>query len=107
VNGTLAPANVSVAEAEVPLFQEPFELLLTDACDRCGYSEDCRADGQRFYNPISQAFVAVRLKPGKMLKFCGHHYAKHADALMEQGAEMLDMRSKINGKNESSAVSTI
>jgi hypothetical protein len=104
MNGTLAPpADAAVAEPQAPLFQEPFQLVRTDACDRCGYSEDRRPAGQRFYNAISQAFVAVRLRSGKVLKFCGHHYAKHADALMEQGAEVLDERGKINAKNESSA----
>jgi hypothetical protein len=104
MNGTLAPpAYVPVAEVELPLLLEPFQLVRTDACDRCGYSEDCRPDGQRFYNAISQAFVAIRLRSGKVLKFCGHHYAKHADALMVQGAEVLDGRGEINAKNESSA----
>jgi hypothetical protein len=104
MNGTLAPAaDMAVAEAEALLFTEPFELLLTDTCDRCGFSEDRRPDGQQFYNAISQAFVAVRLMSGKVLKFCGHHYAKHVDALLEQSAEVLDRRGRINAENESSA----
>jgi hypothetical protein len=104
MNGTLAPAaDMSVVEAETLLLAEPFELLLTDVCDRCGYSEDRRPDGRRVYNAISQAFVAVRLMSGKVLKFCGHHYEKHADALLEHGAEVLDQRGRINAKSESSA----
>jgi hypothetical protein len=38
----------------------PLVLEPTDHCDQCG--------------PVSQALVAVRLKSGGELRFCGHHF---------------------------------
>lgn len=58
-----------------------------DRCDRCG----------------AQAFVEVTLEAG-VLMFCGHHFAKHEDALVLSGAKLtVDERHLINLKPSVSA----
>jgi len=60
-------------------------LNLQDRCDSCN----------------AQAFVLVKLLTGELL-FCGHHYNKHQDKLNSQAYEIVDERSYINEKSESS-----
>lgn len=101
----LAPADYPRLPLDLEAFrptQEPLELNLADNCDSCGFSKDVSVTGRTVhYSAISQAFVAVRLLSGKVLKFCGHHYAKHEPALVSQSAEVLDHRERINAKPES------
>lgn len=66
-----------------PVFH-PLTLELTDACDQCGYSDT----GEY----VAQALVAVRLKSGKELKFCAHHYASNEIALATVATTVLDNR---------------
>jgi hypothetical protein len=61
-------------------------LTLKDRCDRCK----------------AQAFVAAKGFEGELL-FCGHHYAKHEEALTKWAYEIIDERDFINHKSESSA----
>lgn len=56
-------------------------LQVSDRCDRCG----------------AQAFGLARVI-GVVLKFCGHHYAKHRDALLKVADVMADERYRINLK---------
>jgi hypothetical protein len=60
-------------------------LNLQDRCDSCNV----------------QAFVLVKLLTGELM-FCGHHYNKHQDKLNSQAYEIVDERSYINEKSESS-----
>ena len=60
-------------------------LNLQDRCDSCN----------------AQAFILVKLLTGELL-FCGHHYNKHQDKLNSQAYEIVDERSYINEKSESS-----
>jgi hypothetical protein len=46
------------------------ELQAVDRCDRCG----------------ARSCVALQLKSGAELQFCGHHYTEHAAKLTLQGA---------------------
>ena len=55
-------------------------------CDRCS----------------AQAFVAAKLLSGE-LYFCGHHFSKYESNLNEHAYEIIDNRSLINKKVESSA----
>jgi hypothetical protein len=61
-------------------------LKVADRCDRCG----------------AQAFVLAKGVTGS-LYFCGHHFSKHGDALVDFAYEIIDERSLINEKSESSA----
>lgn len=99
MNATAAPApELTIEDILSAPELEPLELSLADYCDRCGHSEDNRPNGEKFYHAVSQAFVAVRVSSGTVLKFCGHHYAKHETALVTSGAEVLDTRDKINAQ---------
>lgn len=55
------------------------DLEPRDRCDRCP----------------SQAYVRVRMPSGLELLFCGHDYAKHADALATSGAKVRDERARL------------
>lgn len=59
--------------------------------DRCDHS-DCTA----------QAFVLVKFLEGE-LTFCGHHFAKHEEALYNSAYDIIDEREFINSKSQSSA----
>lgn len=63
-----------------------YVLTAKDRCDACS----------------AQALVWVNMLAGD-LQFCGHHYAKHEEALKPFVIEVIDERSKINAKSESSA----
>lgn len=65
----------------------PLTLELTDACDHCGYSDSGAY--------VAQAQVAVRLKSGSELRFCGHHYASHELALATVATMVLDYRHRL------------
>lgn len=65
------------------------KVYILNAKDRC---DSCNA----------QALVWVNMVAGD-LQFCGHHYAKHEEALRAFVIEVVDERSKINAKSESSA----
>ena len=67
---------------EVP----PVALTYSDRCDRCG----------------AQAFIKIILLTGELL-FCVHHFTQHETVLRSATINILDERSKINGKSESSA----
>jgi hypothetical protein len=49
-------------------------LTLHDTCDGCGF----------------KAVTRVRRPDGGLFDFCGHHYHKHAAALLKHGAELVD-----------------
>jgi hypothetical protein len=49
-------------------------LTADDRCDGCG----------------AQAYVRVRLATGGELLFCGHHWGRHAVALLSQATEVID-----------------
>lgn len=61
-------------------------LTALDRCDRCQ----------------AQAYVAVKGLSGELL-FCGHHFAKHQEALELWSYQIIDDREFINKKSESSA----
>lgn len=63
-----------------------YVLNAKDRCDRCN----------------AQALVWVNLLAGDLM-FCGHHYAKNEEALKPYVIEVVDERSKINARSESSA----
>jgi hypothetical protein len=71
----------------VPTVTEIPDLKVADRCD-----SKCSA----------QAFVRIVFKTG-MIDLCGHHYVKHAEAIVLQGGQVLDRRDRINQKSESSA----
>ncbi len=50
------------------------QLGTQDRCDRCG----------------AQAYVLVRLKTGKDLQFCAHHYTAHSAALAPLADEVVE-----------------
>ena len=54
-------------------------LSASDRCDGCG----------------AQAYVRVRLVTGGELLFCGHHWGRHAEALMPQAAEVIDETTRL------------
>ncbi len=54
-------------------------MTLLDRCDGCG----------------AAAYVAVRLRSGGLLLFCGHHYRTHALALVEYVREIRDERYRL------------
>ena len=54
-------------------------LQIADRCDSCG----------------AQAFVLVKGMSGE-LYFCGHHFAKHEDALNKFAYEIVDERDSLN-----------
>jgi ribosomal protein S14 len=60
-------------------------LRLADRCDRCG----------------AQAFVLVKGMDGELM-FCGHHFAKHEEALIKFSYEIVDEREFINSHSASS-----
>lgn len=66
--------------------EKTYVLNAKDRCDRCQ----------------AQALVWVNMVAGDLL-FCGHHYARHEDALKPYAIEVVDERDKINAKSESSA----
>lgn len=49
------------------------QLVNTDRCDRCG----------------AAACVALQLKSGLELMFCGHHFNDHSAKLTMQGATLV------------------
>lgn len=56
-------------------------LPTADRCDRCR----------------SRGYVLLQLPSSLDLVLCGHHYRKHAQALAEQGAEILvDVRHELH-----------
>lgn len=60
----------------------------SDRCDRCG----------------AQAFVAVSMKSGAPLLFCGHHFNENETKLIAQGGSLsADQRSTINAKPSQSS----
>jgi hypothetical protein len=61
-------------------------LSITDRCDRCQ----------------AQAFVLVKGINGELI-FCGHHFAKHEEALYDWAYDIIDNRDFINTKPQSSA----
>lgn len=65
------------------------KVYVLNAKDRC---DSCNA----------QALVWVNLLSGDLM-FCGHHYAKNEEALKPYVIEVVDERSKINARSESSA----
>jgi hypothetical protein len=62
------------------------QLRVADRCDACG----------------SQAFVSAHFWPGRLL-FCGHHYARHKDALRRVALMVDDQRWRINERPSPSA----
>jgi hypothetical protein len=54
-------------------------LSAEDRCDRCE----------------AQAFVLVRLRSGRALQFCVHHYTAHARALATVSDEVIDESSRL------------
>lgn len=75
---------MTILEQEVQ-DQEDFELKVSDRCDQCG----------------AQAFVYVKGLSGELL-FCGHHYAQNETGLNAWAYTIIDQRSAINKKSESS-----
>ena len=61
-------------------------LTVLDRCDRCQ----------------AQAFVLVKGLNGELI-FCGHHFAKHEEALYDWAYDIIDEREFINAKSSSSA----
>lgn len=61
-------------------------LTVFDRCDRCQ----------------AQAFVLVKGLNGELV-FCGHHFAKHEEALYDWAYDIVDEREFINAKSSSSA----
>lgn len=58
-------------------------LTVFDRCDRCQ----------------AQAFVLVKGLNGELV-FCGHHFAKHEEALYNWAYDIVDEREFINYKSE-------
>lgn len=70
------------------------QLRIADRCDACG----------------AQAFVKVEFvldpeapKIKSDLLFCGHHYARHEDALRGRAHRVVDERDRINQRPSQSA----
>lgn len=61
----------------------PARLGAEDRCDRCG----------------AQAYVLVRLRSGKALQFCVHHYTAHSQALAPVTSEIVDESSRLYEHN--------
>lgn len=61
--------------------KETETLRIADRCDRCP----------------AQAFAWARVI-GVALRFCGHHFAKHRNALLDQASIIVDERHRINLK---------
>lgn len=58
----------------------PFpKLNAADRCDRCG----------------AQSYVALRLRGGRRLDFCAHHYSEHGVALLPHVEAILDERENL------------
>lgn len=60
-------------------------LRIADRCDTCG----------------AQAFVLAKFGSGELM-FCGHHFSKYELNIRNQAYEIVDERSWINAKSESS-----
>lgn len=73
---TLAPAGPPIERPETRTLAKG-----GDRCDRCG----------------AEAFVQATMKnSGNTLLFCGHHAARHWDALIASSAGLIDERHLIN-----------
>jgi hypothetical protein len=59
--------------------QEVYLLTAVDRCDACG----------------SQAYVLVILPEDRALTFCGHHWNKHAEKLVEVAVDIVDETDRI------------
>lgn len=78
------PVRFADSSAATPAPAEPqmrWRLRVADRCDRCG----------------AQAF-ALAVVNGVDLMFCGHHFARHEDALRAVASEVVDERARINRK---------
>jgi hypothetical protein len=62
--------------------QEFSILSAADRCDQCG----------------SQAYVLVILPGDLALTFCGHHWNKHAEKLIEIAEDIVDETDKLRQK---------
>lgn len=82
---------------EKPAPTEPrrrWALRIADRCDRCGAQAFARA----------RVVVEVGGERGPVdLNFCGHHFAKHEDALRAVAVEVIDERERINARPSPSA----
>jgi hypothetical protein len=70
------------ADGDAPAEDHP-ELRVADRCDQCG----------------AQAFLVARMSSSDLL-FCGHHAARHLEALTEQGATIFDFRDRLLDNGE-------
>jgi uncharacterized membrane protein len=80
------PANAMLMKRKKMTETKERVLQVADRCDRCN----------------AQAFVLVKGLAGELM-FCAHHYTKHEDSLVKYAYEIIDERSLINKKSESSA----
>ena len=67
-----------IADKAEEIIEKKYILKAVDRCDSCA----------------AEALVWVKGVTGELM-FCGHHYAKHEDALKEFAYEVIDERKKL------------